>query len=296
MNSDIHLIKTLEVGNELGEGVIWDHARQCVWWTDIPNTTLYHYSLDSDTLTKYPTPERLCCLTPVENDKRLLCAFASGFAFFEPDSGELKWIKKIEEDNPGTRLNDGKTDRYGRFWVGTMVEDREQATDKGKLYCVDHDLAISEHLTELSITNSLCWSPDGAIAYHTDTPTRRINRYQSSLQPGLSPATLLVKTKRGAYPDGSCVDNQGHLWNAQWGASQIVRYTPEGSESLVISMPTAQPTCPSFAGANLDKLIVTSAYADMDAEQRALDPQAGHVFIYETPFTGIADLPFRLNA
>lgn len=295
MSSDISLIKTLGVGNELGEGVLWDESRSCIWWTDILQLTLYRYELESEKLVSYPTPERLCCFTPIEGDHRLLAAFASGFAFFDPETGVTEWIKKIEEDNPGTRLNDGKTDRNGRFWVGTMVEDIKTAIYKGKLYCVDHDLSISEHLSDLVITNSLCWSPDGHIAYHTDTPTRRIYRYKSSEHPKLSEPTLLVKTEKGAFPDGSCVDSQGYLWNAQWGGSQVVRYAPDGSQDVVVPIPASQATCVAFAGPKLDKLVVTSAHSDLGVEQRAQDPEAGNVFIFQTPFTGIADRSFRLS-
>ena len=98
MSSDISLIKTLGVGNELGEGVLWDESRSCIWWTDILQLTLYRYELESEKLVSYPTPERLCCFTPIEGDHRLLAAFASGFAFFDPETGVTEWIKKIEED------------------------------------------------------------------------------------------------------------------------------------------------------------------------------------------------------
>ena len=290
------LIKTLAVQNELGEGVIWDGHRQVVWWTDIPNSQLYRYSLANDHLESFATPERLACFTPIADDARLLCAFASGFAFFCPKTRQVEWIKQLEQDNPGTRFNDGKTDRAGRFWAGTMVENSDQATDKGRLYCVDHDLTISEHLTNLSITNSLCWSPDGKTAYHTDTPTRCINSYVSGTTPQLSKPRLLVKTQRGAYPDGSCVDADGYIWNAQWAASQVVRYSAIGETDLVLKLPTSQPTCVAFAGDKLDTLIVTTAWQDMDESQRRKEPDAGNVFIYTTPYRGLADSPFVLKS
>ncbi len=298
MHHEITLIKTIEVGNELGEGIIWDTQCQCLWWTDILQSRLYRYEIATDTLSEFETPERLACLTPIKNDPRLLCAFASGLAFYAPASGEVSWIAKLEEDNPGTRCNDGKTDRWGRFWVGSMVEDAERAPYKGRLYCLNHDLSISEHLTDLSISNSLCWSPDGVTAYHTDTPTRCIYRYRSAggaRHPQLDEKELLVKTAHGAYPDGSCVDAQGYVWNAQWGASQVVRYAPDGSHDQTLPMPASQPTCPTFAGAELNLLAVTSARTDLSTTQRQAEPEAGHGFIYSTPYRGIGDQPFDLQ-
>ncbi len=298
MRNTITLKHTIEVGNELGEGIIWDAQRQCLWWTDIQQSRLYRYELATNTLNTFTTPERLACLTPVQNDPRLLCAFASGLALFTPESGKVDWIAKLEGDNPGTRCNDGKTDRWGRFWVGTMVEDSQSATNRGKLYCLNHDLSITEHLTDLRISNSLCWSPDGGIAYHTDTPTRLINQYlsaSSTQPPSLKQADLFVATERHAYPDGSCVDAQGFLWNAQWGASQVVRYAADGTQDLTLPIAASQPTCPTFAGPQLNLLAVTSARADLSPEQRQLEPHAGHVFIFTTPFKGIADQPFILR-
>ncbi len=294
MSQSIRLVKTLEVENELGEGIIWDSHRECIWWTDVEQSKLFQYHFESGELQHFSTPERLACLSPIQSDPRLICAFESGFAFFDPASGETQWIAQFEQDNPGTRFNDGKVDRAGRFWAGTMTEDPDKATYKGRLYCLDHDLSVSEHLGGLSITNSLCWSPNGQYAYHTDTPSRKIMRYVNGATPSLSEPEVLVKTERGAYPDGSCVDAQGYIWNAQWAGSQVVRYSPEGKQDLIVKVPASQATCPAFVGPKLNYLAVTSAYTDLSSEQRSKEPQAGHVFIYETPFLGLADQPFKL--
>lgn len=295
MRNQATLVTTLRVHNELGEGVIWDDQRQSIWWTDIPQSRLYRYSLSHDQLESFTTPERLASFAPLEHDSRLICAFASGFALYAPDTGDIEWIKKLETHNPGTRFNDGKTDRQGRFWAGTMVENADLATEKGRLYCVDHDLSISEHLSNLDITNSLCWSPDGQTAYHTDTPTRCIHQYTSGVTPKLSDPRILVRTPRGAFPDGSCVDAQGYLWNAQWGASQVVRYTPNGEVDWVLELPTSQPTCPAFAGKDLSTLVVTTARQDMNDEQLAREPEAGNLFIFATSFKGLVDSPFKIQ-
>ena len=185
----IKLRTSLKVGNELGEGVIWDHARQRVWWTDIQQSQLYRYDPVSEELEQWQTPERLCCFAPVAGQDGLVAAFESGFAFYNPETQELSWVHKLERDNPGTRFNDGRTDRQGRLWSGTMVEDADSATQNGTLYCLHQDLSISHSLTDLLIPNSLCWSPDGNTVYHTDTPTNQligtamINRQLNSATP-----------------------------------------------------------------------------------------------------------------
>ncbi|MFT5571460.1 MAG: L-arabinonolactonase [Cryomorphaceae bacterium] len=285
----IELKTSLKVGNELGEGVIWDHAGQKIWWTDIQQSKLYRYDTVSEELNNWSTPERLACFAPVQGHAGLVAAFASGFAFYDPETGTLEWIHKLENDNPGTRFNDGRTDRQGRLWSGTMVEDAQSATQNGSLYCLNHDLTITRSLTDLLIPNSLCWSPDGETVYHTDTPKRCINRHSYNIQTAqFGEPELLVKTQRECYPDGSIVDAQGYLWNAQWGASQVVRYSPSGEQDLVLKVPTSQPTCVAFGGEDLDLLIVTSAYQDMPKRE----DEAGDLFIYQTDFKGLIESPF----
>ncbi len=289
----MQLIDTINVSNQLGEGIIWDHTRQRVWWVDILQCKLYRYDPVSQNVEQWETPERLCCFAPVTGKGELVCAFESGFAFYWPETNQIKWIEKLEQDNPGTRFNDGRTDRQGRLWAGTMVEDEEKATYKGSLYCLNNDLSIKKSISGLSITNSLCWSPDGKTVYHTDTPTRIINAHAFDTRSGtLGNAKPLVKTQDGCYPDGSIVDAQGYLWNAQWGGSKVVRYSNKGEVDLEVTVPTRQPSCVVFGGESLDLLFVTSAWADLETNR---DENAGHVFVYQTRFKGLREAEFILK-
>ncbi len=288
------LIDIIDVKNKLGEGIIWDHEQQVTWWTDIEQSKLYRYSPARKELQSWDTSERLCCFAPVHNSEQLMCAFESGFALYQPERNELKWIKKLEQDNPGTRFNDGRTDRQGRLWAGTMVENQEQAQYAGSLYCLNHDLSISKHLSGLSITNSLCWSPDSKTLYHTDTPTQVINQYSfDAANATLGSAQTLCTTDADCFPDGSIVDAQGYVWNAQWGGSKVVRYNPEnGNADFELTLPTPQPTCVAFGGENLNLILVTSAWADLENP----DEHAGDLFIYQTEFTGLKESPFIMKA
>ena len=286
------LIETLRVKNELGEGVIWDAAGAAVWWTDIQGSTLYRYSPQDKKLEQWATPERLGSFALVANSDKLICGFASGFAYFNPVKGAIQWLSKIEQDNPGTRLNDGRADRQGRFWAGSMVEVGEQGA--GALYLIDHKLRVSSQISGLTISNGLCWSPDGKLMYHTDTPSRSIYRYDFDTVSGaISNQSLLVRTEKGCFPDGATVDAQGYIWSAQWGASRVVRYNPEGETDFILSLPVSQPTCVAFGGSDLNRLFVTSAYEGLDAEARATQPEAGNLFIFETDIKGIADPQFQ---
>lgn len=291
---NIKLVDQLHVQNELGEGVLWDHHRQRIWWTDIEQRRLYRYDPVGKELESWATPERLACFAPVYGEDFLVAAFASGFAFYQPETEHVRWIRKTDSDNPGTRLNDGRTDRQGRFWAGGMVEEPGSAKRQGQLFCLHADLTVSAPLSGISISNSLCWSPDSKTMYHCDSPRRSIQQYTFEPASGrFANASEFTQTNAGCFPDGSIVDACGYIWNAQWGGSRVVRYAPDGCEDIVFSMPTSQTSCVAFAGPNLDLLVVTSAWQGMDDRTRADDPKAGDLFIYQTEYRGLAESAFK---
>ena len=285
------LIETLKVKNTLGEGVIWDAASAAVWWTDIDCSKLYRYQLADKKLDHWSTPERLGSFALVADSDYLICGFASGFAYFNPHNADLQWLHHIEQDNPGTRLNDGRADRQGRFWAGSMVESGDQGA--AALYCLDQKLQVASAVSGLSISNGLCWSPDSTVMYHTDTPSRWIHAYDFDATSGaISNQRCLVRTEKGCFPDGSTVDAEGYIWNAQWGASQVVRYSPVGEVDLILPLPVSQPTCVAFGGPQLDMLFVTSASQGLDKQALLAEPEAGNIFVFQTNIIGTTDSRF----
>ena len=288
------LMETLRVKNTLGEGVIWDAVGAAAWWTDIDGSKLYRYGPADKQLDHWSTPERLGSFALVADSDYLICGFASGFAYFNPHNPQmtgLQWLQKIEQDNPGTRLNDGRADRQGRFWAGSMVESGDQGG--GALYCLDQQLQVTSKVSGLSISNSLCWSPDSKVMYHTDTPSRRINAYDFDATTGaIANQRCLVRTEKGCFPDGSTVDAEGYIWNAQWGASQVVRYSPAGEIDFILPLSVSQPTCVAFGGPQLDRLFITSATQGMDEQALLAEPEAGNVLVFQTNVVGIPDSRF----
>ncbi len=279
------LINTLEVKNVLGEGVQWHQGQQAVWWTDIQNSLLYCYYVKSNKIKQYPMPERVGCFAFIDNRDELIIAFASGIALYHLTTGLVKWLTRPEQYLLGNRFNDGRVDRQGNFWAGTMVEQKSQTGAVAALYrltCSGGNIDGQKILTDLTISNGLCWSPSGDVLYHADSPKRTIHRFDVNQLTGeLTNKRFFVKTDEGCFPDGSTVDAQGYLWNAQWGGSQVVRYTPTGEVDLVIKMPVSQPTCIAFGGPELNWLIVTTAKEGLAKEQLVVEPEAGDLFIYQ---------------
>lgn len=294
--TELSLVAEIEVQNTLGEGIIWDHRSEKIWWTDIPSNHLYSWQFNGE-LTRYSTPEPLCSFGLTVDPDKLICAFASGFGLFQPSSETLSWIAKVDLDIERQRLNDGRVDRQGRFWAGGLG--KSATGQKSQLFCLNDNQPVS-HLTDISISNSLCWNLDSTRIYHADSPKQVIRK--GSFDPIAGTVTDwqdFVQTPADAYPDGSCIDASDRIWNAQWGSAKVKCYQPDGKQFYTLDIPAKQPSCVSFGGPQLNYLFVTSARQEMDADALKEWPKSGNVFVYKTPFTGvresIAYQPDQLN-
>ena len=129
--------------------------------------------------------------------------------------------------------------------------------------------------------------------YFADTPEKRIRCYDYDLDSGeLSGERTFAVVAGPGFPDGSTVDADGCLWNAEWGGVRVVRYTPNGQVDRVLALPCSRVTCCAFGGANLDRLFVTSARTGLDAAALAAEPQAGALFAFDVGVRGLPDTPF----
>ncbi|MEP7702491.1 SMP-30/gluconolactonase/LRE family protein [Paraglaciecola sp. 25GB23A] len=286
MLNDIKLEHSLLVNNALGEGVIWDHRLQQLYWTDILQNKLYCWTFSGD-LTVYPCPDKLCSFGLTTDPQWLICAFPRGFAFFNPISQALSWITQLELPE-GTRLNDGRVDRQGRFWAGVMVDSSKGKQQLGKLYRLDFDATVSAQISGVQISNSLCWSPEGQRVYFADSPSRCIQSAEFDPKSGnIGQLHDFAHTEPKAFPDGACIDKDGCLWSAQWGSSTVKRYSPSGELLLTLTLPCKQPSCVTFAGPNLDHLCITSARQSLDQTQ--VSPNDGGLYIFSSPYSGLPE-------
>ena len=153
----------------LGEGLCWDQHAQRLWWLDILAKRIYRYNPVTGLSEAFPTPEAPGCLA-VRGRGGLVISMASGFHFFNPESGKFSPIVDPEENLAETRFNDGKTDRQGRFWSGTTFDSPGQPMRKiGALYRLDVDLSCHRMVEDIGISNGLAWSPDSRTMYFTDS-------------------------------------------------------------------------------------------------------------------------------
>ncbi|PMS32092.1 gluconolaconase [Paraburkholderia rhynchosiae] len=281
----------------LGEGATWCAKTGRFYWTDIEGARLWRYDPSDGRSTFWAMPERLATFALCADPHYLLLGLASHLAFFDLATGQTHRIVDVE---PGlnTRVNDGRCDRQGRFVFGTKDEGSPlQAI--GGFYRLNHDLSLERlPLPAPAISNSIAFSPDGATMYYCDSPTREIRacdyRADGGADGGIANDRLFTRlTDATGEPDGSTVDCDGGLWNAQWGGGRVVRYGTDGAETGRVDVPTVQPSCIALGGAQLATLYITSARIGLDAATLAGDSRAGGVFIATPGRRGLPEPVFQ---
>src|SRR4051794_4327146 len=116
------IVCVLDAGAELGEGTLWDPAAGVLWWVDIWGRAIHRFDPLTGKDDVFATPEYIGCVG-VREAGGLFVAMETGFSFFAPPPGRFDGIIDPEAGRPDPRFNDGKPDRQGRFWSGTVFED-----------------------------------------------------------------------------------------------------------------------------------------------------------------------------
>ena len=237
-------------------------------------------------------PDRAGSFALVHGSGQLLVAFAHSIALFDPADGQTSILWNLPSSPGGVRLNDGRVDRAGRFWCGSMVEDGSGIA-KACLYRVDRGV-VQLMRDGVHISNGLAFNLDGSALYFADSARHAIWRHEL-LDDGcvLGKCTVFAQTEGHVFPDGATVDSEDCLWVAHWGGAQVVRYTPTGYVDRVVSLPVTQPSCVCFGGARRDLLFVTSAQAGLAPDCRARQPEAGDVFVYRVGVSGVDEPEYR---
>jgi L-arabinonolactonase len=281
----------LEVQNQLGEGVLWDTRTQMAVWTDIESSCFWQWQPGGEPKC-FPLPQRLGSIALTTTPGCYIGAFETGFATFTPATGAFEMLAPVTANHDHLRMNDGRVDRNGTFWAGSMAE--AKGDPRGSLWRYDGGGNATPFLGDIKIPNSLCWSRDGTSMYFADSPRQTIWRYAFDAERGpVGDPEVFATTTGDRYPDGSCVDAEDHLWNAQWGSGEVVRYRHDGSIERRVKLPVSQPSCPAFGGPDLNLLMITTARADLTPEQLAEQPLAGALFVYQTDVIGLPEMICR---
>ena len=270
----------------LGECPLWDERSGGLWWVDILAPALKKWN---GTVQTYPLPEAMGSFAFREKGG-LLAAMKTGFYFMDVERNERTSIAAPEADKPANRLNDGRCDRAGRFWAGTMMESMRKP--EGALYRLSPDGRCERRRGAITVPNSLCWSPDGRTMYFADSPTRRILAFDYDAASGEPSNERLFAATEAGFPDGSCVDADGCLWNAEYGGWRVVRRTPAGKLDRVVELPVQNPTCCAFGGSELDVLFITTARQRLSEAEIRKQELAGSLLAVRPGVKGLPESRF----
>jgi len=286
--------------NHLGEGPVWDVEEGRLYWVDGTGRRVGKPSiwrLDPRTgRTEHWSLHHDVGAMALRRGGGAVLALDDGFYFFDFDSGKLDLIALVDAGEPRTRLNDGKCDRRGRFFAGGM-DDREELKICG-LWRLDPDLTVTQVEQGIICSNGPCWSPDDRTFYFADSFQGEIWAYDYDIDRGTlaNRRTFASFAADGGVADGSTVDAEGCLWNAQIISGDLVRYAPDGTVERRIGMPVRNITSVMFGGPDLDELYVTSMArvkhpAVHDHFRREVKPQFLAGSLFKVTGLGIRGLP-----
>jgi L-arabinonolactonase len=289
----VHVEPLIECANLHGEGVSWSAQHQLLYWTDIHGRTVWTWDPQASDAKSYPVPGRVCCLADRVGQpwNKVVAGFDDGFALLDLLTGARQTIALFEPDLPTTRLNDGRTDRQGRFIAGGM--DEQDMSRISSVWRLDADLTPTRLFGDVGCANGTCFSPDGRTMWFSDSATGDIEAIGYDPETGTpGHRRTIARTPPPGAPDGSCVDSEGYVWNAVWEGYRVERYSPDGRLDRVIELPVKKPTCCAFGGSDLSTLFITTSRLGESKDELAREPLAGALFAIRPGAVGCEDRPF----
>lgn len=289
MTADREVRCVADVKAVLGEGPVWVETEQALYWLDIKGRRMFRLGSDG-AVTEWATPFRIGSIAP-RLGGGFIAGTETGFAEIDPDTGLFDPFANPEQDRPGNRFNDGKTDGQGRFWAGTM-DDRERKAS-GALYRLEADLSWVRVEDGYRVTNGPAFDPAAKRMYHTDSARQEIYVFDTSADGEIGNKRLFARFgEEDGYPDGMAIDRDGCLWVAFWDGWCLRRLSREGEVLEKAELPVQRPTSCAFGGPDLDRLYVTSARAGLSDEALQMQPCAGGLFLLHTGARGVRQVPF----
>jgi len=281
--------------DRVGESPLWDPAQRALWWVDIEACAIRRLSLGDAALQSWVLPERVACLA-LHADGGLVAALETRVVhvvFGDDGATVLATLAPARHERPDMRFNDGRCDRTGRFWVGSMVRDMGANVAAGRMYRLDAHGFPAVHIDKLYTPNGLAFDADGRGLWWSDShPLSQCIWHAALADDGTVGKRRLVVDMHDqpGRPDGAAIDVDGGYWICANDGGRILRLLPDGRVDRTLAVPVSKPSMCSFGGDALDTLFVTSI---QPAHPQGDDVElAGEVFALRPGTQGLAETPF----
>jgi sugar lactone lactonase YvrE len=276
---------------ELGEGALWHPLRKDLIWFDIICNRMLSSGQSGPREWQFDEMHSAAGWIDAE---RIIVASETALWLLWLDDGRRQKICNLEASNPSTRSNDGRVDSHGGFWISTMGRTAEPGA--GAIWRWYRG-EIRQLFSNLTIPNSMCFDATGRFAYFTDTPTKQVLRVGLDVNgwPIGQPEIWLCLRREGLKCDGAVIDADGLFWVAQWGASRVAAYAPDGTLAQKVHVPVPQVSCPAFGGKDFKTLFCTSAFQGLNDSAIELYPRSGMTFSGRVRARGRAEFRFSFT-
>jgi sugar lactone lactonase YvrE len=288
----------VDARNTVGESPVWVPEENALYWVDIPAGGLQCWSAQTGHVHAWKAPQMLACIAR-HSDGGWVAGMESGFYHLHAHAdGSLDSapLAQVDHLRPDMRLNDGRCDRQGRFWAGSMVLDMGANTAVGTLYRygAGQQGPLQAQLNGLIVPNGLAFSPDGRTMYLSDSHplVQQVWAFDYDIDSG-TPSNRRVFIDMNQYagrPDGAAVDAEGCYWICGNDAGLVHRFTPDGRLDRSLAVPVKKPSMCAFGGSRLDTLFVTSIRPGDDLDEHSL---AGGVFALDPGVKGLPEPHFK---
>ena len=274
------------------ESPVWAPDEKVLYFTDIPNRTMNRFNPATGNHSYWEMPEELCSFAQREKGG-FIAAMHSGFAYLDLDDGSVEYIIKIEKDKPDNRMNDGRCDRQGRFWAGSMHVPRTKFD--GVLYQLTIDQTCKPMAGNVMVSNGLAWSPDNKTMYWSDSRNSRIFAFDFDQDSGnISNRRLFFETTlEQGRPDGAAIDAEGYYWSACFMGGRVLRISPNGILEREILLPVRDITMICFGGEKLDTLYITTSSERLNEAEKLENPHAGAIFVTYPGVIGLVETKYK---
>jgi len=127
----------------------------------------------------------------------------------------------------------------------------------GRVYRIERDGTVRLLVEGYAFPNGLVFSADASLLYLIETSRHRVLVFEVGDDGGLSAQRDFAETPGGTGGDGCCLDVEGNLYVAHFGAGQVAVFAPDGEEIDRLPAGGQKPTNVAFGGPDMQELWVT---------------------------------------